>query len=154
MGFLAAREVAREKFGENSQIYRNLSREPELFFEKAEIVNRYHARLGELYAAARAEGLPPSETPARKALLFQQLQQACQAIDPLPRSFNKCLAASNNAGLAFDATYTRYYPMMYNLFRAYREDARATSDALKQALNTRSEPEAVERLRDLAAQRK
>ena len=151
MGFLAAREVARQEFGEASEIYRNLAREPELFLHKAEIVNRYHARLSDLYAAARAGGLPPSETLARKEILFQEMQQACQASSPNPRSFNKCLAANNNAGLAFDRTYSKYYPMMYGLFRAYHEDVRGTSEALKQALNTRSEREAVQRLRDLAA---
>jgi hypothetical protein len=78
------------------------------------------------------------------------MQQACKGISPDPRSFNKCLAANNNAGLAFDMTYTKYYPLMYDLFMAYRPDLKATIDALKQALNTRSESEALRRLRNLA----
>jgi len=151
MGFLTAREVAREKFGAESEVYRNLSREPELFLRKAEIVNRYYARLGNLYAEVRASELAPSEALAQKQNLFREAQQACQAIQPNPKSFSKCLAANDNAGLAFDRTYTRYYPLMYDLYKAYQEDLRATHEALKQALNTRSEAAAVQHLQELTA---
>ena len=54
IGFLTATEVARQQFGENSEVYQNLQREPELFARKAEIVNRYFAQLRQLYASARA----------------------------------------------------------------------------------------------------
>jgi hypothetical protein len=151
MGFLTAREVARAKFGAESEVYRNLSREPELFLRKAEIVNRYHARLSDLYAEVRAGALAPSEALAQKENLFRGAQQACQAIVADPKSFNKCLAANNNAGLAFDRTYTRYYPLMYDLYKAYQEDLRATNEALKQALNARSEAAAVQHLQEITA---
>jgi hypothetical protein len=114
-------------------------------------VNRYHAQLSQVYAAGRSGELAQPEVLARKEKLFQEMQQACKGISPDPRSFNKCLPANNNAGLAFDMTYTKYYPLMYDLFRAYRPDLKATLDALKQALNTRSEPEALQRLRALAS---
>ena len=113
-------------------------------------MNRYHAQLSKLYAAGRSGELAQPEVLARKDKLFQEMQQACKGVSPDPRSFNKCLAANNNAGLAFDMTYTKYYPLMYDLFMAYRPDLKATIDALKQALNTRSESEALRRLRDLA----
>jgi len=149
-GFLTASEVARQKWGADSEVYRNLAREPELFLRKAEIVNRYHAQLSKLYAAERSGELALPEVLARKDKLFQEMQQACKGISPDPRSFNKCLAANNNAGLAFDMTYTKYYPLMYDLFMAYRPNLKATIDALKQALSTRSESEVLQRLRNLA----
>ena len=54
VGFLTAAEYARRRYGAESEVYRNLAREPELFARKAEIVNRYHARLSRLYAETRA----------------------------------------------------------------------------------------------------
>jgi hypothetical protein len=41
-----------------------------------------------------------------------------QPISPDPRSFNKRLAANNSAGLALDATYTRYYPLASEFYRS------------------------------------
>lgn len=147
-GFLTAAEVARQQFGPESDVARNLEREPDLYARKAEIVNRYHARLSELYAAARAGTIPKTEALARKQQLFAGIEQECLAIAPSPRSFNKCLAANNNAGLAFDETYTKYYPLAYQLFDAEKRDARPTLDALKEALGVKSESEAVQRLKD------
>ena len=151
IGFLTASAVARQKFGPDSDVSRNLAAEPELFLRKAEIVNRYHARLSKLYAAARSGEISRPDALAQKARLFTEMQQECQAISPNPRSFNKCLAANNNAGLAFDMTYTRYYPLTYEVFVAEGRDPRATIDAIKHAGAVKSEPEAVRRLQELAS---
>ncbi len=131
IGFLAASEVAREKFGVDSDAYRKLTADPEIFLRKAEIVNRTHAQVSGLYAQVRAGKVPEPSALALKAKLFQQAQRECKAIEPDPSSFNKCLAANNNAGLAFDVTYTRYYPMMYQIYAAHH-DLRATITAVKQ----------------------
>jgi len=149
IGFLTAGEVAREKFGADSDVYRNLLREPELFRRKATIVNSYHARVGQLYAAVQAGEVPEAAALAQKESLFQEIHQSCQAISPDPRSFNKCLAANNNAGLAFDETYTRYYPMMYELYEAEGQNLAATIKALKRALASKSEAEALQLLQEL-----
>jgi hypothetical protein len=149
IGFLTAGEVAREKFGAGSEVYRNLLREPELFLQKATIVNRYHARVGQLYAAVQSGEVSQTEALAQKEELFQEIHQSCQAISPDPRSFNKCPAANNNAGLAFDETYTKYYPMMYELYAANGQKLKETIGAIKQALATESEAEALQRLREL-----
>lgn len=134
MGFLTAAEVARQKFGENSEVYRNLEREPELFARKAEIVNRYHAQLSQLYADVRSGQIPEAEALAQKQQAFEELHQACMAITPEPKSFNRCLAADNNAGLAFDETYTKYYPLMYQLYLQEGRELKPTLDAIDSAL--------------------
>jgi hypothetical protein len=149
IGFLTAAEVAREKFGPGSEVYRNLLREPELFLRKSAIVNRYHERLAQLYAAAQSGELGEPEALAQKKRLFEEAQKTCQSITPDPRSFNKCLAADNNAGLAFDETYSKYYPMIYQLHAANGQDLRATVNGLKQVLAAGSEAEAVGGLRAL-----
>jgi len=149
IGFLTAGEVAREKFGADSEVYRNLLREPDLFLQKTTIVNSYHAQVGQLYAAVQSGEVPEAEALAQKEILFQQIRQSCQAISPDPRSFNKCPAANNNAGLAFDKTYTKYYPIMYELYSAKGQNLTATINALKRALASKSEAEALQVLREL-----
>ena len=134
VGFLTAGEVARQQFGENSEVSKNLQREPELFARKAEIVNRYHARLRQLYAATRAGEISEPEALAQKQQAFEAFHQECLAISPEPKSFNRCLAANNNAGLAFDETYTKFYPMMYQLYLAEGREIKPTLDALERTL--------------------
>ena len=82
IGFLTAAEVARQQFGENSEVYQNLQREPELFARKAEIVNRYHAQLSQLYAAARAGQISERDALAQKQQAFEELHQACIGHQP------------------------------------------------------------------------
>jgi hypothetical protein len=149
MGLLTASELAREKFGANSEVYRNLSIEPELFLRKAELVVRYHARLSKLYAAVRSGEVSEADALAQKERLFAEIQGECKAITPDPKSFNKCLSVNNNAGLAFDMTYAKHYPLIYQLYLAYGQNLKATVSAAKKALAAGSEPEALRRLQNL-----
>jgi len=151
-GFLTAAEVARQQFGEKSEVYQNLQREPELFMRKAEIVNRYHIQLRQLYTAARAGRISQPDALAQKQAAFEELHQACTAILPAPKTFNRCPAAINNAGLAFDETYTKYYPLMYQLYLAKGREIKSTFEALKKALNAKAETEAVDNLQRAAGQ--
>ena len=147
IGFLTAAEVARQKFGANSEVYQNLQREPELFARKAEIVNRFHAQLSQLYAAARAGQVSERDALEQKQQAFEEFHQECMAISPEPKSFNRCLAANNNAGLAFDETYTKYYPMMYQLYLAEGRELQTTIDTLQRVLNAKTDAEALQNLR-------
>jgi hypothetical protein len=128
IGFLTAAGFARERYGEDSEVYRNLSREPDLFLRKAEIVNRYHAWLATLYADVRARKIPRETALVEKVRIFLQAQNECRSIEPDAVSFNKCLSAPNNAGLAFDYTYTRHYPRLYRL---YEENGRRIEPTLQ-----------------------
>jgi hypothetical protein len=146
IGFLTAAEVARQQFGENSEVYQNLQREPELFARKAEIVNRYHAQLSQLYAAARAGRISERDALEQKQQAFEEIREECTAISPEPKSFNRCLAANNNAGLAFDETYTKYYPLMYQVYVAQGRALKPTVEALEKALKASTEAEALRNL--------
>jgi hypothetical protein len=145
-GFLTAMEVAREKFGENSDVYLNLRREPELFAQKAEVVNRYHSQLRRLYAAAHEGQISESDALEQKRQAFEELHRACSAINPEPKSFNRCSGANNNAGLAFDETYTKYYPLMYKLYLAEGRQVKPTLSALERGLNANTEADALNNL--------
>ena len=130
-GFLTAAEFARTKFGEDSQTYRRLAAEPEIFLRKAEIVNRYYDELARLYADAAAKRVSKPAALERKREVFARLERECNAIQPEPASFNKCPGALNNAGLAFDRTYTASYAAAYAVFLANQRDVRATIAALQ-----------------------
>jgi hypothetical protein len=147
VGFLTGMEVARQQFGENSAVYQNLQREPDLFARKAEIVNRFCSQLHDLYAATHVGQVSEHDALAKKQRAYDSLNQECAAIEPMPTSFNRCLAAGNNAGLAFDETYTRYYPIMYQLYLSKNRELRPTIDALQQALNVRTASAALDNLR-------
>ena len=134
VGFLTASAFAKEKFGVQSPIFHSLDRDAELFLRKSAIVNRYYREVSALYATLREGRLTPAETLERKAALFAELQRSCAAIAPDPVSFNKCPAAMNNAGLAFDHTYTRHYPMIHELYGLLGRDTTRLVTRLKQLM--------------------
>ena len=99
-------------------------------------MNEYYEKVSRLYRDFQAGSLTSAQTLERKGVLFAELQRACAAIAPEPVSFNKCPAAMNNAGLAFDRTYTAHYPMLHDLYTLLgRRHTRACLDA--QALDGR-----------------
>ncbi|MDR3674463.1 MAG: hypothetical protein P4N24_03160 [Acidobacteriota bacterium] len=153
IGFLTASEVARQKFGKNSEVFQNLQREPDLFARKAEIVNRFHAQMRQLYAAAQSGEIPEHDALAQKQRALEGLHQQCMDINPSPKSFNRCLPANNNAGLAFDETYTKYYLLMYQLYLAKGRQLRPTLIALQRALDARTEVEVVKNLEEAVTER-
>jgi hypothetical protein len=133
-GFLTAGEFARQTYGEASEHFQRLDRDAGLFLRKAGVVNAYYDRLSGLYESFRLGTISRERALAGKAELFAELQHACSAILPEPASFNKCPAAMNNAGLAFDRTYTWHYSMMFDVYLRSGRDARLTIAWLKQLL--------------------
>jgi len=134
IGFLTAAEFARDKYGSSSQISQSLNREAALFLQKANIVNRYHGEVSVLYSSFKSGKITREAALMRKQELFAALGQECGAIAPDPVSFNKCPAVLNNAGLAFDSTYTRQYPAMFDLYQRLGEDTKATVQGLRRML--------------------
>jgi hypothetical protein len=151
IGFLAASEFAKGKYGAVSEAFARLDREPDLFLEKARIVNAYFEQVSGVYRAFWARQIGRKEALQRKEELFSELERECAAITPDPVSFNPCPGAGNNAGLAFERTYSRYYPMLYELSASHGRDAGKTVAALKRLLNTRPRSE-QDLLRELSEQ--
>jgi len=131
----------------------SLSREAQLFLQKALIVNRYYDRLDAVYRAARGHRLSERLTLAEKQRLLSALLEECTAIQPAPRSFHRCVSASNNAGLAFDYTYTRYYPLLYQVWSACGQDLKCTIAAIAHAPRKRPEAEVIGYFRVFLADR-
>ena len=134
VGFLTASAFAKEKFGADSTTFRLLDRDAELFLRKSAVVNLYYDKVSALYDSFRAGVLTEEQTLATKAELFAELQSICREISPDPVSFNKCPSAMNNAGLAFDRTYTKNYPLIHDLYKLLGSDTARLVAALRRLL--------------------
>jgi len=154
IGFLTASEFAQTKLGVMSETYQNLSSEAGLFLQKAEIVNDYHVKLSSLYTSVSSGNITARNALAVKERLLTQMQEECKAIMPDPSSFNKCPAANNNAGLAFDVTYTKYYPLLYELFLAQGRDLRTTIETIKQITRPLPKEDAIKYFQNSIQQHK
>lgn len=132
-GFAAAAEFARSREGEHSALYARLAREAEIFLEKARLVNEWYRRLSALYEDFRRGRITRETALEAKAAELLELESRCRAIQPEPATFNRCLPVMNNAGLAFDYTYTRYYPVLYELYVALGRDLRAFHAVIAEA---------------------
>lgn len=143
-GFVTAAQFARDTAGPDSELARALAAEADLFLRKSELVNRFHARLRELYARARAGEFTRRQALAMKTEAFLDLQRECLSLEPKPATFNRCPAALNNAGLAFDYTYTRHYPLFHFLFETLGRDLRSFLKTLDElAAGPRTEADVV-----------
>lgn len=100
---------------------------------KALIVNRYRHRAAALYNRYRRGEISEGEALERKDELFHELAAECLAL-PVALAYNPCPAVLNNAGLAFDATYTRLYPLIFELLPAAGWDRQATIRVLLEDL--------------------
>jgi len=105
--------------------------EARVFLKKARVVNVYYDKLSALYRSFRERHVTRVQALDEKQKLFDELQQQCAAIVPEPVSFNKCPAAMNNAGLAFDRTYTREYPRVLEGHYSVGDDPHVSLDRLK-----------------------
>jgi hypothetical protein len=102
----------------------------ELFLRKAEMVNRAFDQLSAVYKAARHGGISGQAAREEKQRVLAKLQQECAQVSPKPQSFNICLSAANNAGLAFDHTYTKFYPLVYSVYAGCGKDLKCTAQLL------------------------
>jgi hypothetical protein len=134
VGFLTASGYAHQRFGAESPMARGLARDADLFLRKSLIVNQYYEKVDGLYRDFRSGTLTEEQTIERKHGLFDELLESCSAIAPDPVSFNKCPAAMNNAGLAFDRTYTAHYPMLHDLYTLLGSDATELVSTLKRLM--------------------
>jgi hypothetical protein len=119
----------------------------DVFLQKADLINRYYERLARIYQSEHDQGRLAQE----KRKLLASLQGECTAIRPEPRTFNKCVSAENNAGLAFDHTYTKYYPLLYRIFRACGRDLPCTIQKIESAPKKKREADVASYFAALAS---
>lgn len=99
----------------------HLSADARLYARKSQAVNTLHAALSTLYAEHRAGKRNRAETAARKRELLEGHAAECATFGR-GYSINPCLPVANNAGVAFEHTYTRFYPLLYALYESTGHD--------------------------------
>jgi hypothetical protein len=119
LGMLTAAAFA-ERDGD-MQTATRLTGDAVLYNRKASAVNPLHARLRRLYERHRKGELGREETLQAKQAAFADASAACAEFGQ-GHSINPCLPVSNNAGLAFDHSYTAWYPQLYALYQAAGAD--------------------------------
>jgi hypothetical protein len=103
-----------------------LGSEAELFLRKSELINRYYERLRDVYQSLQQGSVSKTNAFVEKQHLLSALSRECRTIQPAPRTFDRCVSAPNNAGLAFDYTYTHYYPLLYRVYEECGRDLHCT----------------------------
>ena len=132
-GLLTAIEHARLTAGSGSAAFEKANRAPAAFGRKAERVNAAFQRLRDLYSEAKAAGVSREGALERKREEFERLAADCEGEERF-ESFHACPAALNNAGLAFDHTYTQDYPLLWEAHQALGGDAAGTVAFLREEL--------------------
>jgi len=90
------------------------------FYEKSLAVNRLFVALRNLYSSYEQGQLSRRQALDRKQQLFEQFQRTCRSERGRGCTFDPCLSQANNAALAFEATYTRWYPVLYEAYLRFR----------------------------------
>lgn len=132
-GLLTAIEHARLTTGPASAAVERATGAPEAFARKAERTNALFRRLGALYSRAKTGAISREEALAEKQREFDRLEAECAREERI-ESFRTCPAAYNNAGLAFDHTYTEDYPLLWEAHRAIGGDGARTVAFLRNEL--------------------
>jgi hypothetical protein len=112
IGYASAVLFARDRFGQDSQVYRTLVKHFENKLRESEVYVEYYDKLETIYAQYQDGKLSELDTLIRKARLLEAMGNELQHIwggrpDQL-----------NNAFIAFQMTYLRHLPLMHEVFQA------------------------------------
>lgn len=112
VGYAVAMLFAREKFGSDSTIYKTLGQELNGKLKESKVYSKYYEQLQALYAEYKAGIISETETSLRK-------EQSLKAMgDELKEIWGAKPDQLNNAFIAFQMTYLRHLPLMYQVFLA------------------------------------
>jgi len=112
VGYLVAMEFAKFKFGEDSDVYKHLESGLEVRLALAPIFVKYHGLLTNLYLKYKLGELSREETLLRKEALYEGMEA-----EFLEGGF-KIKSHLNNAFLAYEITYDRYFLLAYEVYSA------------------------------------
>ncbi|HEY81757.1 MAG TPA: aminopeptidase [Dehalococcoidia bacterium] len=125
VSYAASLRFAEEKFGRDSAVFKTLNQEFQKKLKESEIYQRYYDELSLLYSQFRSGKLSKKETLSRKSSLLQAMG------DELKDLWGGKPAQLNNAFIAFQMTYFRHFPLMYQVFSATDYDLEKTIDIFR-----------------------
>jgi len=112
IGYASAVLFARDRFGQDSQVYRTLVKHFDNKLRESEVYVEYYAKLEALYAQYQEGKLTELDTLIRKARLLETMG------NELHRIWGGRPDQLNNAFIAFQMTYLRHLPLMHEVFQA------------------------------------
>ncbi len=120
ISYAAAKLFAGDKFGQDSQTYRTLSRDLDNKLRESEVYRKYYTRLTALYGQYHEGKLSELDTLTGKARLLETMGDELYSIwEGKPDQLN-------NAFIAFQMTYYRHLPLMSDVLQANDSDLRET----------------------------
>jgi len=120
IGYAAAMLFVAERFGQDSFVYKDLQGELKRKLETSHIFLSFYDGLASLYATFHSGAISESETLTQKKKLLEAMSTAFMSAARI--KFDQL----NNAFIAFQMTYVRHLPLMYEAFSATGDDVYQT----------------------------
>lgn len=123
VGFIAAAQFAEEKFGKTSDAYKNLKDEASLFLQTADIHNDIYTELATLYSSVSSGEITEEEALVLKEEIFEKIRTQCAHF--MDKMDTTSCTRRNNADFVLGLKYTKFYPLMYEVYETQGEDLQA-----------------------------
>ena len=120
VSYAAAMLFAEEKFGLDSAVYKTLKEEFRNKLRESKLYQNYYEELKLLYSLFHSGGISQAETLSRKARLLEVME------DDLTDIWGASPSQMNNAFIAFQMTYFRHLPLMYQVYSVMNFDLMKT----------------------------
>jgi len=125
VGYNAAMLFAEEKFGQDSEVYDTLNEELSKKHRESEIYRDYYEQLDAVYSSFHAGAITEKETLSEKEQLLKSMG------DELKDLWGGKPDQLSNAFIAFQMTYQRHFPLMYQVFSKTDFDLVETVEILR-----------------------
>ena len=146
VSYAAAILFAEEKFGRDSAVYQTLKEDFGNRLRESQVYQQYYDKLGLLYASYSSGGISPAATLSRKANLLEAMK------DDLKDIWGASPKQLNNAYIAFQMTYLRHLPLMYQVYSATNSDLMATMAIFRSIPDQGAEFQNMEELKSIEKQ--
>lgn len=145
IGYTAAMLFAREKYGPEAPVYKTLKKHFANKLRESEVYREYYDKLSALYAQYHEGKLSELDTLIRKARLLESMGNELQRIwGGKPEQLN-------NAFIAFQMTYLRHLPLMYQVLEATDSDLGKTIQLFLAMPEQGTAHDSLERVKDIEA---
>ena len=125
VSYTAAMLFAKEKFGQNSEVYETLQKRFNKKLEESELYQQYYDELNILYSSFHSGVVSEADTLAQKARLLKEMEKELKNLwGAAPRQLN-------NAFISFQMTYFRHFPLIQRVYSATNYDLAETMAILR-----------------------
>ena len=125
VSYVAAMLFAVEKFDPDTEVYYTLRQELHRKLKESRVYQHYYEQLDALYSEFYSGGISKAETLRRKARLLEAMGNDLEGI------WRGRPEQLNNAFIAFQMTYLRHLPLLYEVFLQADRDIIATMAVLR-----------------------